>query len=120
MDSSTMLQTSAVLFLLTALGGLVMGAIRFMGGRNPPSSLAMAHGLLAGAGLTLLVYAAVAGEVPQAAVYAAVLFVLAAAGGVAMNLAWHLRDRPLPKGLTVVHALLAVAAFALLLVAAFG
>lgn len=120
MDPMTMLQTASVLFALTALGGVVMAAIRFMGRPHPPSWLAMGHGLLAGAGLTLLIYAAVAGDVPAGATIAAGLFALAAAGGVVMNLAYHLRDRPLPKGLIVVHALIAIAAFLLLLAASFG
>jgi hypothetical protein len=120
MDTETMLDVSSALFLLTALGGLVMAAIRFRGGRNPPSWLAMAHGLLAAAGLTLLVYAALAGDAPGGAVIAAALFVAAAAGGVVLNLVYHLRDRPLPKGLTLVHALLATAGFVLLLSAAYG
>jgi uncharacterized membrane protein HdeD (DUF308 family) len=120
MDSITMLRTASVLFALTALGGVVMAAIRFRGRPHPPSWMAMGHGLLAGAGLTLLVYAAVAGEVPAGAVIAAVLFALAAAGGVVLNLAYHLRDRPLPKSLVIVHALIAVTAFVLLLAASFG
>lgn len=120
MDSITMLQTASVLFAVTALGGVVMAAIRFTGRPHPPSWMAMMHGLLAGAGLTLLVYAAVAGDVASTAVLAAALFVLAAIGGVVMNLVYHLRERPLPKSLMVVHALIAVTAFVLLLAAAFG
>lgn len=120
MDTETMLDASSVLFLLTALGGLVMAAIRFKGRRNPPSWLAMVHGLLAAAGLTLLVYAVLAGDAPGGAVIAAILFLAAAAGGVVLNLVYHLRDRPLPKGLTLVHAALATVAFALLLSASYG
>ena len=115
-----MLQASSLMFLLTALGGLVMAGIRFAGRRNPPSWLAMAHGLLAAAGLTLLVYAVLVSDVPRSAVIAAVLFVLASAGGVVLNLAYHLKGVPLPKSLTIVHALLAVVAFALLLSASFA
>lgn len=120
MDASTMLQAATALFLLAALGGLVMAAIRFGGKRNPPSWLAMAHGLLAAAGLTLLVYAALTAGLPTSADIAAILFLLAAAGGVVLNLAYHVKDRPLPTGLTVGHAVLAVVAFVLLLWATFG
>jgi hypothetical protein len=119
MNSMLMLQTAVTLFLLTALGGLAMAAIRFMGKGNPPTWLAMAHGLLAGSGLTLLVYAALVAGVPALAQVAAVLFVLAAAGGVYLNLAYHHQGRPLPKGIVVGHALLAVVAFGLLLVATY-
>ncbi len=119
MNSMMMLQTAITLFLLTAVGGLVMAGIRFMGKRNPPAWLAMAHGLLAGSGLTLLVYAALVAGVPPLAQVAAVLFVLAAGGGVFLNLAYHHNGRPLPKGIVVLHALLAVVAFVLLLIATY-
>ncbi len=119
MNSMMMLQTATALFLLTAVGGLVMAAIRFTSANNPPAWLAMAHGLLAGAGLTLLVYAALVVGVPFLAQVAAGLFVLAALGGVFLNLAYHQLDRPLPKGIIVVHAGLAVLAFVLLLIAVF-
>ena len=120
MEPMSMLTTATVLFLLTALGGLLMAGIRFMGKRNPPSWLAMAHGLLAGSGLTLLLYAAATADVPGNAVIAAVLFLIAAGGGVILNLAYHLKDRPLPKSLTLVHAAIALVAFGFLLAATFG
>lgn len=120
MDPITMLQTSTVLFALTALGGIVMAAIRWMGKRNPPSWLAMAHGLLAGAGLTLLLYAGLVSNVPAGAWISALLFLVAAAGGVVLNLVYHLRDRPLPNWLMIVHAAIAVVAFVLLAGAAFA
>lgn len=120
MNSMMMLQTATALFLLTALGGLAMAAIRFTSKRNPPAWLAMAHGLLAGAGLTLLLYAALVAGVPVLAQVAAGLFVLAALGGVFLNLAYHQLDRPLPKGIVIVHAVLAGLAFVLLLLAVFS
>jgi glucose uptake protein GlcU len=119
MDSMTMLQTALALFLVAAVGGVAMAAIRFKGARNPPAWLAMLHGLLAGAGLTLLLYAAWVAGVPALAQLAAGLFVLAAAGGVFLNLAYHQRGRPLPKGIVAVHGVLAVVGFLLLWLAAF-
>jgi hypothetical protein len=47
------------------------------------------------------------------------LSVVAAAGGAAMNLLWQWRQRPLPVGLMIGHAGIAVLAFVLLCVAAF-
>ncbi|MFC0679424.1 hypothetical protein ACFFGH_16430 [Lysobacter korlensis] len=121
MDSMTMLQTASALFALAALGGLAMAASRFFGHKhNPPSWLAMAHGLLAAAGLTLLIYAAFTVGVPWSAALAAVLFVVAAVLGVVLNLVYHLRDRLIPGGLTTLHAVLAVSAFVLLLWASFA
>ena len=110
-----MLQTATVLFLLTALGGLVMAAIRFKSGENPPAWIAMLHGLLAASGLTLLAYAVLTGPVPATATLALVLFVLAAVGGTVMSLGYKWRRRLIPKWLVGAHAVLASAGFALLL-----
>ncbi|GAB6195751.1 hypothetical protein [Lysobacter xanthus] len=115
-----MLQTSTLLFLLAALGGLVMAGIRFAGKRNPPAWLAMGHGLLAAAGLTLLAYAVFTEDVPSLATVALVLFVAAAAGGAVMSLVYKWHDRLLPKWLVTVHGLLAIAAFLSLVGARYG
>jgi hypothetical protein len=120
MEPMNMLQVSVALFALSALGGLTMAGIRLGRGVNPPTWLAMLHGMLAAAGLTLLTYAACGVGVPSLALWALVLFVLAAIGGAAMNLAWHWRRLPLPAGLLLGHAALAVIAFVLLLLATFA
>lgn len=120
MEPFVMLQTSVWLFAVAAIGGLVMAAVRFLGRRNPPNWLAMAHGLLAAAGLTLLAYACVSAPVPRLAWVALGLLVLAAGGGTVMNLGYAWPRRLLPGGLLVVHAVLAVVGFVALLAAAFG
>jgi hypothetical protein len=120
MDPSLMLRTSAVLFAIAAVGGLVMAAIRFGGKPTPPSWLAMLHGLLAGAGLTLLAYAYCTATVPALAAWALLLFLIAGAGGVALNLGFHLKAMALPIWLVVVHAAIAVVGFVLLAIAAWG
>lgn len=120
MDAGTMLRTAACLFVLTALGGLLMAWIRFGGKRNPPIWITMAHGLLAGAGVTLLAYATFTASVPRTAVIALVLFLIAAAGGVLMNLRYEWNRQLLPAPLLVGHASIAVIALVLVLVAAWG
>jgi hypothetical protein len=120
MDSTTMLQTAAALFTLTALGGIVMAFIRFGGKRNPPAWLAMLHGLLAAAGLTLLAYAAFTGPVPGSAQLALLLFLAAAGGGAILSLAYKWKQRLLPGWLVGVHATAAVLGYLLLLSAAFA
>ena len=44
MAELTLLRTTVVVFLLAALGGLLMAGIRFGGKRNPPAWLAMLNG----------------------------------------------------------------------------
>ena len=119
MDAPLMLRTAAWLFVLTAFGGLAMAGIRFVGQHNPPVWLSMLHGFAAGAGATLLAYAVATSVVPVSAKAALVLFLLAAAGGVLMTLAYQWTQRLLPAWLVSVHALAAVAGFVLLLLAAF-
>ena len=114
-----MLQAAAGLLTLAALGGVVMAAIRFGGKRNPPAWLAMLHGLLAAAGITLLAYAALTGDVPSLAVIAVLLFLLAAGGGAVLSLAYKWKRRLLPPWLVIAHALLAVLGYTLLLFAVF-
>ena len=120
MDVQTLLVTVIVLFTVGALGGLAMAAIRFGTARNPPAWLAMLHGMLGAAGLTLLVFAVFAAEVPPMATLSAVLMLVAAAGGAFMNLVYHWHGRLLPKGLLVGHAVLAVAGYVALLMAVRG
>lgn len=115
-----MLTTAAILFLIAAAGGLVMAGVRFATKHNPPAWLSMLHGLLAAAGLTLLLYAICTTPVPAIAWVAALLFLLAAAAGALMSLQYKWKQRLLPAWLVVAHAVVAVTAFVLLLVAAFG
>lgn len=117
MDPATMLLTAVILFTLAALGGVTMAAIRFGGHRNPPAWLAMLHGLLAAAGITLLAYATFSAVVPGTAQLALLLFVVAAAGGGILSLAYKWRQKLLPGWLVAVHAAAAVVAYLLLLVA---
>src|SRR6185369_16336272 len=78
-----MVRTAAVLLTLTALGGLAMAGIRFAGDKQP---LAMLHGLLASAAVTLLIYAQATVGLPGIALGALILFVFAALGGAYLNL----------------------------------
>ena len=120
MEPMMMLKVSAALFAIAAAGGLVMAYIRLGRKVNPPAWLAMLHGILAAAGLTLLAYATFTATVPAFAQYALGLLVVAALGGAFMNLCYQWRNLPLPVGILIVHALLAVVGFALLLIVVLG
>ena len=117
MEPTLILRTATTLLAIAAVGGLVMAGIRFAGDRQPPAALAMLHGFLAAAAVTLLLYAAATIGLPAIANVALVLFVVAAGGGVVLNLGYHQKQRPMPKALVIVHALAAVVGFLLLLAA---
>ena len=117
MEPALMMKTSLALLTVTALGGLSMAVIRFARDANPPSWLAMLHGLLAGAALTLLLYAYFTVGLPALACWALLLFLAAAAGGAFLNLNFHWKMQPLPKPIVLVHAGVAVLGYGLLAVA---
>lgn len=118
MNALTMLKTAVVLLALTGAGGLLMAGIRFSGRPQPPSWVAMLHGLLAGSGLTLVLYAGFASGVPQGAWTGAGLLVIAALGGLVLNLGYHWKSLALPVWLVLVHAAVAVIGLVLLAIAA--
>jgi hypothetical protein len=113
-NANAMVQTALVLLALAAAGGLLMAGMRFTGADRPPSWLAMGHGLLAASGLTLLLYAGLTAGVPQMAWIGIGLLVLAARGGLYLNLNFHDKKLPLPKPVIIGHALVAVLGFALI------
>lgn len=114
MDTATMLTTATYLLAAAALGGIIIALMRFSGIPRPPLWFAMGHGVAASAGLTLLVYATLIGEVPQMVLLAAILFLGAALGGAVLHLLYHARNLALPVPLILGHGLLAAFALGML------
>ena len=112
-----MLRTGIVLLALTAAGGLLAAGIRFAGRPHPPSFIAMLHGLLAAAGLTLVVYVAVVSGLPQPALIGVLLLLVAVLGGLLLNLGYHWKNLPLPIWLVLAHAAIAAVGLVVLAVA---
>lgn len=117
MEPVLMMQTATGLLTVSAAGGLIMAGLVFSGKPHPPTPLAMLHGFLSAAALTLLIYAYFTAGLPGMAQLALLLFLVAAAGGAFINLSFHWNRLPLPQWLVLVHAGIAVCGFALLLVA---
>ena len=103
---------AVVIFLLAAVGGLYMAA-RIFGGAVPPVFVAVAHGALAATALVMVILAAMASDAVPLVKYGAGALFVAALGGFFL-LSFHLRKVPHPKGVVVLHALLAVTGVALL------
>jgi len=117
MEPVLIMKTASGLLALAALGGLTMAGIRFAGKPQPPIWLAMLHGFLSAAALTLLLYAYFTVGLPALASWALLLFLIAAAGGAFLNLNYHWKMLPLPMALIAGHASVAVVGYALLLAA---
>ena len=109
-----MLITAAVLFAIAALGGLAMAYIHFKKDRNPPGALAALHGVVAATALVILLWAVVQTGSGGPVAWALGLFVVAALGGFFL-VSYHVRKQRLPSPAVVIHAVVAVAAFVLLL-----
>jgi predicted membrane channel-forming protein YqfA (hemolysin III family) len=113
------MQTAAVLFAIAALGGLAMLALRVSKNQNPPTGLAVGHGVIAAAGLITLIYQVLTATAtaPQMAQWAIGVFVLAALGGLGMFTLFHLRGKLIPVWIILGHGAVAVAGFVMLLMA---
>jgi len=106
----------AVLFAVAAVGGLVLAVQRLRGEPRPSLPLALVHGLFAAAGLLALALAVLGADEASGLAQAALIgFLVSALGGFVL-FATHLQKKALPIPLMVVHALVAVAAFGMLLV----
>jgi hypothetical protein len=111
-----MLRISLVLFAIAAVAGLAMAILHFRGQSPPKPVLAVLHGLFAASGLVVLLLGLVkTGFSGKPGIGFGVL-VVAALGGFVL-LSSHLKQKALPSGLVVGHALIAVAGFVVLLLA---
>lgn len=113
-----MLRIAVFVFAIAALGGLVL-AIRHFKGQERPWPLAILHGLLGAAGLVLLLLPLLSGGIPALAKTALALFAVAALGGFLL-FSFHLRNKPLPSPVVVIHAGVAIVAFVLLAMGVFS
>ena len=112
-----MLPIAVGLFGIGAVGGLTLAVMHFSK-KSLPMGLALVHGLLGAAGLVVLLLAVLHGGAPAKAAYALILFAVAALGGFYL-FSFHLRKKSLPSSVVIIHAIVAVTAFGLLLVATF-
>jgi lysozyme family protein len=117
------MQLAAILLGLAALGGLAMVGIRASKNQNPPTALAVGHGLIAAAGLITLIYhrlTVTAPPMPNEVNYSIGVLVVAALGGIGMFTLFHLRNRLIPLAFMLGHGLIAAVGLGLLLWAMYG
>jgi hypothetical protein len=108
-----MLTIALIVFAVAAVGGLVL-ALHVLRGKFAPWPLSLLHAALGATGLVLLLLAVLQGLAGSLAAWALGLFVVAALGGFYLA-SLHRRQVLPPKGVVVLHALLAVSGFGFLL-----
>ena len=110
-----MLTWAAIVFAIAAVGGATLATLHFRGRTPPPMPLALLHGLLAASGLVLMIAAALTQPgLRGLALASLVIFAVAALGGFYL-FSFHLRGKPLPSPVVLIHGSAAVVAFLLLL-----
>src|SRR5690554_4151317 len=107
-----MLTAVVIVFAVAALGGLVL-ALHVLRDKLAPWALSILHALLGATGIVLVLLLVLDGASSLLG-WALALFVIAALGGFWLASRHAKRELP-PKGVVVLHALLAVCGFALLL-----
>lgn len=108
-----MLLLACVLFVFAVMFGLAILFAIFRGRRTPKPAV-FAHGLLALMALGMLIVYVVRWDWHPVLIASAVLFVIAAMGGLTMFSA-DMRSKPIPKLIVAFHPLLALLALALLI-----
>ena len=113
-----MFNTAVLLFAAAAVLGLFMAVQHFRGRTPPPAELAILHGVVAVCGVVALLIGVREMGTGTAHTWALGLFIVAALGGLylARN---HMRQKPLPNGVVIIHGLVAVVAFLVLLTAVY-
>ncbi len=111
------MDTAAGILVVAALVGLSMVILRLRGRPRPPTWLALSHGGVAVTGVGTLAFVGMKSGLPTLAWAAFVVFLAAALGGLTMFLLFHLKNRALPIGLMLVHALAALTGVTMLLIA---
>ena len=106
-----MFRAATACLCLAFASGLGLAGVRFFTDRASPPWLAKLHGFAAVGALALLGLAWATAPLTSAAVFAVLALLLAAAGGVALNLGYHWRQRALPEGLVFAHMSVAFVGF---------
>ncbi|MGH8198551.1 MAG: hypothetical protein ACRETI_10310 [Steroidobacteraceae bacterium] len=113
-----MFNVAVLLIAIAAVFGLYMAVQHFKGRTPPKAGIAILHGLLAVSGVILLLLGVWEIGFGTAHTWALVLFGIAALGGLYL-VSHHMRQRPLPNAVIVIHGLVAVIAFLVLLTAVY-
>ena len=104
-------------FTIAAAGGMTLVTMKYRG-KGMPISLAIAHGIFAATGLVILLVNVIMDTSNTLMNISPALFAAAALGGSTV-FSFHIRKRPMPDKLIIIHGSGAVISFIPLLLAAF-
>jgi glucose uptake protein GlcU len=113
-----MFNYAVLLIALAAVIGLTMAVQHFRGRTPPKAGLAILHGLLTVSGVIVLLLGVLEVGFGTAHTWALALFAIVALGGVYL-VSHHIRKRPLPNAVVVIHGVGAVIAFLVLVTAVY-
>jgi hypothetical protein len=111
LEASLIFRAATTLLAIAFATGLAMAVVRFAGDRQSPPWLPKLHGFAAVAALALLVFGWLNLPIPKAASFGLLTLLVAAMFGVALNLGYHWRQKPLPEGLVFAHMSIAFVGF---------
>lgn len=100
-------------FVVAALGGLVM-AMKIFSGKHPPWLLSLLHAALGATGLVLLVMVVIKGMAGSLVTGALVVLLVAALGGFYLA-SQHAAKKIVPKSVVIIHAAVAATGVVILL-----
>jgi hypothetical protein len=110
-----MVMVMIVLFAIAATGGIILAALHF-GNKTLPLWLALLHGLVAVSGVIILLVALMKLAAIALLGVGLALFAIAAVGGLTLFIGFYVPKKRLPSPIVILHALFAVAGFAMILV----
>lgn len=113
-----MLNYAIVIFIVTAIGGLVL-ASKVLSGRLAPWFVSIIHAILGASGLGILIAIVIKGQGSESIAAALALLIVAALGGFILA-SYHVREKLPPKATVIIHAGVALAGFLTLLGFALG
>jgi hypothetical protein len=120
LNTLPMWRAAAALLAAAFSTGLVMAFYRFGSDHESPPWLAKLHGYAAIAALALLLFSWTRTDPSRAGIFGILALVLAAVGGVVLNLTFHWRHKPLPEGLVFAHMSVAFIGFLVVSVSLLG
>jgi hypothetical protein len=111
LEAKLIFRVATWLLSVAFVSGLALAFVRFASDRPSPPWVAKLHGFAAVGAVTLLVFGWTNAAFPRAGAYGLATLLVAAAGGLFLNLGYHWKHQPLPEWLVFAHMSVAFVGF---------